>query len=162
MKRFLILLFAAGLPVGAHAAPAAKPVTFWVPKGSPIASGHSQVVTLGKQPGMAKLGKACAGTAGNFQRWSVTSVDPGGKSSSQIFNVVAQPLPARGARLSGVKAAGECKEGSDVWLKYTGTLDKEPEPKPAASPANSGAKPTPAATPAAAATPKPAATAKPK
>ncbi len=123
-------------------------VTFWVRGTTPMDAANTKIVTLDKMPGKVKLGKACAGKAGNFDGWQAMSVDPRGERDGQIVDIVSGTIPGHAEVLASIRQESTCTEGGVTWTKYTGIPEKpfrRPGP-PAKKPAKTVATPKPAPT----------------
>lgn len=119
------LILAAGLALMPGRVVAAdKAVTFWT--NVEIETTDEKLVTIDKLHGKQKMGKACAGKAASFDHWTVLTADATGTRAAQVVEIVAAGIPNHGAKVSSIRAEGECKDGSTKWLKYSGVIDKAP------------------------------------
>jgi hypothetical protein len=145
MRLRLISTFASAVLLLGNSATAnpTKPITFWVPSGTPLDVTNVKITTIGKLPMKVKLGKSCAGKAGNFQAWDALSIDMRGTQTEQV-SVVADGIPANAETLASLRVEGTCTEGGTTWTKYSGVLEvpkavkakstPRPTPKPKESP----------------------------
>lgn len=125
------------------AAESRQEVTFWVSSRIEIDLANTKIAAVSKV-GKIKLGKACAGTAGQFQLWQAMSVDPRGGRDGEIVEIVSNGVPASAEVLASLRVEGTCTEGKTTWTKYSGIVEKgkpKPRAKPTAKPAAT-AKPT--------------------
>src|SRR5687768_10341501 len=102
MKTYFFILMSLAVVLAtsrSEAAGSSKPIMFWVPSGAPLDVTNVKVTTIGKLPMKVKLGKACAGKAGNFQAWQAVSIDMRGARDAEQVDVIANGIPANAETL---------------------------------------------------------------